>query len=124
MHDGAPPHWKRIVVNFLNETYPGRWFGRFSPTVPWPPRSPDLNPLDYFLWGYVKNAVYNTQNILSQNETQERIQQVFESIRQDPAMITRATEDIIRRVHFIIGTNGQYIENLPHDHSFDEANIV
>ncbi|GFV23034.1 hypothetical protein TNCV_729851 [Trichonephila clavipes] len=24
----------------------------------WPPRSYDLKPLDYFLWGYVKSLVY------------------------------------------------------------------
>ena len=26
--------------------------------MPWAPRSPDLTPLDYFLWGYVKDRVY------------------------------------------------------------------
>ncbi|GFW80994.1 uncharacterized protein TNCV_4803621 [Trichonephila clavipes] len=30
---------------------------RFEP-VNWPPRSCDLTPLDYFLWGYVKSLVY------------------------------------------------------------------
>ncbi|GFX82311.1 transposable element Tc3 transposase [Trichonephila clavipes] len=30
---------------------------RFGP-VNWPPRSCDLIPLDYFLWGYVKSLVY------------------------------------------------------------------
>ena len=25
----------------------------------WPPRSPDLNPDKYYLWGYFKTAVYN-----------------------------------------------------------------
>ena len=24
----------------------------------WPPRPPDLNPCDYFLWGYLKSNVY------------------------------------------------------------------
>jgi len=26
--------------------------------VPWPPRSPDLSPLDFFLWGHLKAIVY------------------------------------------------------------------
>jgi len=26
--------------------------------VQWPPRSPDLTPLDYFLWGHLKTVVY------------------------------------------------------------------
>jgi hypothetical protein len=29
----------------------------------WPPRSSDLIPMDFFLWGYVKNIVYG-ENIL------------------------------------------------------------
>ena len=26
--------------------------------IGWPPKSPDLNPCDYFLWGYLKSKVY------------------------------------------------------------------
>ncbi|CAB4013011.1 Hypothetical predicted protein [Paramuricea clavata] len=26
----------------------------------WPPRSPDLTPCDFFLWGYLKSRVYQT----------------------------------------------------------------
>ncbi|KAF6202497.1 hypothetical protein GE061_002893 [Apolygus lucorum] len=26
--------------------------------MPWPPRSPDLTPCNYFLWGYLKSKVY------------------------------------------------------------------
>ena len=25
----------------------------------WPPRSPDLNPCDFYLWGHLKSMVYN-----------------------------------------------------------------
>ena len=31
--------------------------GRFGPEV-WPARSPDLTPLDYILWGHMKDTVY------------------------------------------------------------------
>ncbi|GBN84289.1 hypothetical protein AVEN_237043-1 [Araneus ventricosus] len=33
--------------------------GRGGPVL-WPPRSPDLTCLDYFLWWYVKSMVYET----------------------------------------------------------------
>jgi len=39
-----------------------RWIGRGGP-IPWPPRSPDLNSLDFFFWGYLKETVYPEQNI-------------------------------------------------------------
>jgi hypothetical protein len=31
----------------------GRWIGWRGPTM-WPPRSPNVTPLDYFLWGRLK----------------------------------------------------------------------
>ncbi|EFN82476.1 hypothetical protein EAI_06335, partial [Harpegnathos saltator] len=58
--DGASPHYGRIVRNYLNDTFPNRWIGRRG-TIEWPPRSPDIAPLDFFLWGYIKNKVYFTK---------------------------------------------------------------
>ena len=52
-HDGAPPHNFQLVRNYLNEIFPNRWIGRNAPIL-WPPRSPDLSVLDFFLWGAVK----------------------------------------------------------------------
>lgn len=56
--DGAPPHNAIIVTNYLNTAYPGRWIGNRSEGVKWPARSPDLTPLDFFLWPYLKERVY------------------------------------------------------------------
>jgi hypothetical protein len=47
-HDGAPAHYSLRVRQFLTESYPQWWIGRGGP-VTWPPPSPDLNPLDFFL---------------------------------------------------------------------------
>ncbi|GFX52349.1 uncharacterized protein TNCV_4323671 [Trichonephila clavipes] len=54
MQDGAPPHitWcvKDIIKHlFTEERVISRQFRH-----PWPPRSPDLNPCDFWLWGYLK----------------------------------------------------------------------
>ena len=57
--DGAPPHYALEVRKFLNDNFPGQWIGRGSETIAWPPRSPDLTPLDFFLWGFVKDQVYS-----------------------------------------------------------------
>jgi len=32
---------------------------KFLDKTKWPPRSPDLNPCDFFLWGYLKARVYS-----------------------------------------------------------------
>jgi len=46
----------------MNNIHPNRWIDRGG-RVPWPPRSPDLNPLDFFFWGYSKNIVYDNASI-------------------------------------------------------------
>ena len=57
--DRAPPHFHHDVRGYLNDTLPYRWIGHASqddcPLLPWPPRSPDLTPCDFFLWGDVKD---------------------------------------------------------------------
>ncbi|GFX30903.1 transposable element Tc3 transposase [Trichonephila clavipes] len=55
--DGATCHTARAPIDLLKDTFGDRLISRFGP-VNWPPRSCDLTPLDYFLWGYVKSLVY------------------------------------------------------------------
>jgi len=57
--DGAPPHWGSHFRPFLDATFPNSWTGGDGP-IPWPPRSPDIAHLDFFLWGYVKEKVFTT----------------------------------------------------------------
>ena len=52
--DGAPPHWGLQVCAFLKGKYLECWIGRGGPAA-WPPRSPDINSLDFFLWGICEN---------------------------------------------------------------------
>ncbi|GFU60287.1 uncharacterized protein TNCV_3404331 [Trichonephila clavipes] len=54
MQDGAPPHITRCVKDvlqhhFTEEREMNRQFGHL-----WPPRSPDLNPCDFWLWCHLK----------------------------------------------------------------------
>ncbi|GFV08080.1 DUF4817 domain-containing protein [Trichonephila clavipes] len=55
--DGTTCHTARATIDLLKDTFGDRLFSRFGPAN-WPPRSCDLTPLDYFLWGYVKSLVY------------------------------------------------------------------
>jgi hypothetical protein len=57
MHDGTPTYFSRAVRDVLNNTYHDRWIGKGGPTA-WPPRSPDLNSLDSYLWGHLNTLVY------------------------------------------------------------------
>ncbi|GFU56809.1 uncharacterized protein TNCV_2539791 [Trichonephila clavipes] len=55
--DGVTCHTARATIGLLKDTLGDRLISRFGP-VNWLPRSCDLTPLDYFLWGYVKSLVY------------------------------------------------------------------
>jgi len=48
--DGALAHNAIIVREYLNQIFPNRWIGTYG-VIPWPARSLDLTPLDYFYGG-------------------------------------------------------------------------
>ena len=50
VQDGAPPHRGRDVMARLQELFGDRIVTLNQP-VEWTPRSPDLTPLDFFMWG-------------------------------------------------------------------------
>lgn len=93
--DGAPPHNNRLVDNFLENTFDGKWLGYQGP-YKWPPRSPDLTPLDYFIWGFVKDQVY-FEPVTTKENMVERVQNAFASLQ--PHQIQRATHhSLVKRV--------------------------
>jgi hypothetical protein len=46
-----------VILSMLREMFSIRPRGTGVPTA-WPPHSPDLNPLDFYLWVYLKTFVY------------------------------------------------------------------
>ena len=57
--DGAPCHGTLLVRDRLRELF-GNQVVALNHAVEWPPRSPDMTPCDFFLWGYIKSRVYET----------------------------------------------------------------
>ena len=104
--DGAPPHWGLRVRQFLNETFSHRWIGRDGP-ISWPPRSPDITPLDFFLWGYIKDIVYRTK-VQDITDLKQRISNAIATI--DEAMLQRTWQEIEYRLDVLRLTNGAHIE--------------
>ena len=49
--DGAPCHVTNQNMMYLDRQFEDRVVSRGRD---WPARSPDLNPLDFFLWGFLK----------------------------------------------------------------------
>ena len=55
-----------VNCNSRRVLYPNRWFGRGGP-ISWPARSPDMTPLDFYLWGHLKNWCTKHQFHLNKN---------------------------------------------------------
>ena len=108
--DGASPHYSLIVREYLDQTFPDRWCGRGSGGQgwrEWPARSPDLTPLDFFLWGYVKNLVYQVK-IRDVNHLKARITDAIGTVT--PAMLGRVWGELEFRLDLCRAINGSHIE--------------
>jgi hypothetical protein len=107
-HDGAPAYSSRRVKTILNTRFPERWIGRGGP-ITWPARSPDMNVLDYFVWGYVKDKVEHRRDGTEQ-EVRAEILAAFNAIT--PYMAHRATQQIVRRAELCLEAHGMHFEQL------------
>jgi hypothetical protein len=86
MHDGAPAHFSRAVRDVLSNTCHDRWIGRGGTTA-WTPRStPDLNPLDFYLWRHLKFLVFAT-HVDNEDALRHGIVDACQTIRNYPASL-------------------------------------
>lgn len=112
--DGCPAHFHNEVRRYLNTTLPRRWIGRASEEdqqlLLWPPRSPDLTPCDFFLWGYVKDKVFTPPMPNDIAELKDRIIIAVNSIERD--MLGRVWQELDFRVDVCRVTKGAHIEDL------------
>ena len=87
--DGAPPHFHNEVREELNNRLPKRWVGRDdSQLLCWSPRSPDLTPLDFFMWGYVKDSVYKPPPPQTIHDLNVRIREAIASAQGPSTIMT------------------------------------
>jgi len=107
-HDGAP-HFSREVRNFLNSRFPGRWIGRGGPHN-WPARSPDLSPLDYCVWGWMKELVYSVK-VGTRDTWLGRILDTADRIRNSQRKLQRATRTVQNRAAAGVAAGGGIFEN-------------
>lgn len=106
--DGAPAHFHREVREYLNVNFRNRWIGR-NGFQNWPPRSPDLTSLDFFLWGYIKGIVYNTPPTTPDN-LKQRIREAFLNV--SPRMLANVAESFRKRICLCLESDGRHFEHL------------
>lgn len=106
--DGAPAHFARLVRTYLDIVFPNRWIGRNGPIL-WPPRSPDMTPLDFFLWGFLKDKVFRTAPADLQ-EMRDRILQ--NCLIPDEEMFARVRKSFEERIFLCMHEDGRQFEHL------------
>lgn len=105
--DGAPAHYSLTVRRYLDATFTGKWIGRRGP-VEYPPRSPDLTPLDFFFWGQLKNMVYQ-QRVRSIQDLKDRIIHCSQEI---PAHLYKTVcQSVLSRCRDLIVAHGHHFEH-------------
>jgi hypothetical protein len=80
--DGAPAHTSRHAMGRLKELFPDRLISQKGGNINWPPRSPDLSSCDFFLWGRIKEIVFQ-QNPKDRDDMKQCIREAFAQIEVD-----------------------------------------
>lgn len=103
--DGAPAHTARVTQEWLQANCPD-----FITKDQWPPNSPDLNPLDYHVWG----AMLETFRKLhvkpkTLDELKDVLQQIWDNLPQ--SSINKAVTDFPKRLRACAGAGGGHFEH-------------
>ncbi|KAF2898681.1 hypothetical protein ILUMI_07494 [Ignelater luminosus] len=54
-HNSAPSHVSKVAIEFMKGKL------KFISHEKWMPKSPDCAPMDYFVWGYMKQQLWRTK---------------------------------------------------------------
>jgi len=102
--DNAPAHRAHETVNLLRAETPDF----ISPSL-WPPNSPDLNPVDFKIWGVLEERVYSMGKLRDVAHLRERL--VYEWAKFDQAVIDRAVGQWRRRLQACVEVGGGHFEH-------------
>ncbi|GBM29650.1 hypothetical protein AVEN_125297-1 [Araneus ventricosus] len=109
MQDGGLPHISNPVKRLLSAHFGNDRIIRNHFPINWPPRSPDLNPCDFWLWGYLKHVVFSGM-ISNLAKLKTRIAQHIHNISIDT--LRPVVEDAISRFELLAENGGQHIEHF------------
>src|SRR6218665_2394769 len=76
----------------------------------WPPNSPDLNPVDYAVWGALQQMVYLRRSFTTVDKLKETI--VTEWTKLSQRFIDRAIDQWRRRLQCVVQQQGGHIKHL------------
>jgi len=107
MHDDN--HLHEGSEEILNEEFPDAWIGPGSADSTWPKLSPDMHPVCFFLWGYIKSRIY--EKPMAEDGTTElslRIHHAFTEI--SPEMLEAASKAYKERLKMVVESDGNLVD--------------
>lgn len=107
--DGCPAHNAAIVRNYLEAVFAGRIIANWG-TIHWAARSPDLAINDFFLWGFIKQKVYNHQRCENLEELRLKIINAFRLVT--PDLLLNARRSFYDRLGYCLANAGENFEHL------------
>ena len=106
--DGAKPQQANMVMDYLDRVFEDRMLAlKARRGESWALSSPDLNPCDFFLWGYMKELVYKPLPT-SLHQLKEKITLTFRNIPEP--MVQKAVYGMKKRAKKLVKTGGQVFE--------------
>jgi len=106
MQDGAPAHGTRVVKDLLSSFFDERVIALgWDPE--WAPRSPDLTPCDFHLWGTLKDMVYGKRHE-TLDELKAGIWDQIETYSEEN--IRNACLGVRRRLEDCVTQNGGHVQ--------------
>ena len=108
--DEETPHYALLVRNYLGNLFPLHWIGRRG-SIDWPPRSTDLTPMNIFLWGVVKNKVYDGKP-QTVDEMKEFITDAFMDTDSDRELCHTVCQSVSDRLDARCDVDGGHFEHL------------
>ncbi|QQP51460.1 Uncharacterized protein FKW44_012835, partial [Caligus rogercresseyi] len=82
--------------------------------------SPDLNPMDYFFWGYLERHT----NRLAHNTKAALIISIMKQARKlDRALVAKACSSFRTRIQRVIDAEGEWMELAESTHLYEHFNI-
>ena len=76
----------------------------------WPAYSPDLNPCDFFLWGYLKSKVYRDPIPETLEDLKDNIRREIRKI--NASILDKVYDNVLVRLQRVLGQRGAWIEYL------------
>jgi hypothetical protein len=109
-HDGTLAHSSGDIMRYFDSHFPGQWIGRNGPFV-WPPRSPDLTPVYFYLWGHLKPIIY-ARRCNSRNELWNAIETAETTMHNMPDVFQRTWNSWCNRAQLCSDCNCMHFKHL------------